>query len=234
MAKMGVETLARDVEQALGDKLVALVLYGSHAREEKGGANANTLLIARAVDDALFAALDPALRAWTRAGHEAPLIFSEREWQQSSDVFAIEYEDIREAYRVLAGRDPWTGITVRREDVRRQLEAELMGKLVRLRQAYAAARDDGRRLTGIVAGSAPGVFTMLRAALRLGGRPVPRPSADMVREAATLVSFPAAALDDVVAHVAGTARLALTARDPRAAAFLDVVARTAAFVDRLT
>jgi hypothetical protein len=234
MAKVGVETLVRDVQQALGDKLVALVLYGSHARHDKGGANVNTLLIARAVDDALFAALEPALRAWTRAGHEPPLIFSEQEWQQSSDVFAIEYEDMREAYRVLAGRDPWTGITVRREDVRRQLEAELMGKLVRLRQAYAAARDDGRRLTGIVTGSAPGVFTMLRAALRLGGRPVPRSPGEMVREAATLVSFPAAALDDVVAHVAGTARLALTARDPRAAAFLDVVARTAAFVDRLT
>ncbi len=232
MAKLGVEALAREVERALGDRLVALLLYGSQARD--GSGNADTLLIARAVDDTLFARLEPVLRAWTRAGHAAPLIFSEQEWRQSGDVFAIEYQDMRDAYRVLAGRDPWAEITVRREDVRRQLEAELMGKVVRLRQAYAAARDDGRRLTEMVAGSAAGLFTMLRAVLRLSGRAAPPSLDQLAREAAALVSFPAAALDDVVAHATGKTRLALAARDPRAAAYLDVVARTAAFVDRLT
>jgi hypothetical protein len=234
MAKVGVETLAREVEAALGDRLVALLLYGSQARDGSGGGDVNTLLIARTVDDALFAALEPALRAWTRAGHDAPLIFSEPEWRQSSDVFAIEYEDMREAYRVLAGRDPWAEISVRRDDVRRQLEAELMGKLVRLRQAYAAARGDGRRLTGMVTGSAAGLFTMLRAVLRVGGRAAPRSLEQLVRDAAALAAFPATALDDVVAHATGKKRLALAARDPRAAAYLDVVARAAAFVDRLT
>src|SRR2546430_13441257 len=44
--------------------------------------------------------------------------------------------DIREAHRLLAGRDPWRGVTVQREHLRRQLEHELMGKLGRLRPAY--------------------------------------------------------------------------------------------------
>src|SRR3989442_10849788 len=75
------------------------------------------------------------MRAWTRAGHTAPLILSEREWRESADAFPIEYEDMRDAHRLLAGRDPWPGIQVDRGQLRRQLEHELMGKLVRLRQA---------------------------------------------------------------------------------------------------
>jgi hypothetical protein len=182
----------------------------------------------------LFATLEPAVRTWTRAGHPAPLIFTEREWRDSADAFAIEYEEIRQAHRLLAGRDPWQGISVRREDLRRQLESELVGKLVRLRQAYAATRSDPKRLTEIVVGSASGFFTMLRSMLRLSGRAVPTDPAEVAREAAALAGFPPTALDDLVAHVRGRARLALVARDPRAAAYLAAVARTAEFVNSLT
>src|SRR5205807_1158775 len=128
------------------------------------------------VDDALFATLAPAMRAWTRAGHPAPLILTEREWRESADAFPIEYEDMRDAHRLLAGRDPWPGIQVDRGQLRRQLEHELMGKLVRLRQAYAALHEDPKQLARVVVGSAGGFFTMLRAVLRLAGRPVPASS----------------------------------------------------------
>src|SRR3989454_11835680 len=127
----------------------------------------NTLLICDAVDEALFARLEPAVREWGRAGHPAPLILTEREWQTSADAFAIEYEDMREGHRLLAGRDPWRGVTVQREHLRRQLEHELMGKLGRLRHAYAALRGDPKQLAQVIVGSAAGFFTMLRATLRL-------------------------------------------------------------------
>src|SRR5207247_6292058 len=147
MATMTLEQFAAAVAAALGDRLVALLLYGSAARgtHVPGRSDVNTLLICDAVDDALFARLDAAVREWGRAGHPAPLILTEREWQTSADAFAIEYEDMREAHRLLAGRDPWRGVTVQREHLRRQLEHELMGKLVRLRQAYAALRGDPKR-----------------------------------------------------------------------------------------
>lgn len=236
MAEGTAQTFARDVEAALGGRLGALLLYGSAARgtHVSRGAGLNTLLVCDVVDEALFGALEPVVRTWTRAGHPAPLIFTEQELQDSSDAFAIEYEEIRQSHRLLAGRDPWPGITVRREDLRRQLEFELMGKLVRLRQAYAASRSDAKRLTEIVVGSASAFFTMLRSMLRLSGRPVPVEADDVVREAAAVAGFPPTALDDLVAHVRGRAQLSLAPRDPRAAAYLATVARTAEFVNGLT
>src|SRR2546427_6939892 len=50
----------------------------------------------------------------------------------TTEIYTLSLHDALPIW-VLAGRDPWRGIVVRRDDVRRQLEHELMGKLVRLR-----------------------------------------------------------------------------------------------------
>src|SRR3989449_9655675 len=103
-----VEQFAAEVARALGARLVALLLYGSWARgtHVPDRSDVNTLLICDTVDDALFATLAPAMRAWTRAGHPAPLILTEREWRESADAFPIEYEDMRGAPPVRAARGP--------------------------------------------------------------------------------------------------------------------------------
>src|SRR5947208_13056179 len=100
-SQLTVAQFAAEVARALGARLVALLLYGSWARgtHVPDRSDVNTLLICDTVDDALFAALAPAMRAWTRAGHPAPLILTEREWRESADAFPIEYEDMRDAHR---------------------------------------------------------------------------------------------------------------------------------------
>src|SRR5881398_69829 len=234
--KLTVDTLGDAVTRALGPRLVALLLYGSAARDTHvpKRSDVNTLLICDAVDGALFDALAPVVRAWTKSGHPAPLILTEREWRESADAFPIEYEDMREAHRLLAGRDPWPGIQVDREQLRRQLEHELMGKLVRLRQAYAALQEDPKQLARVVVGSAGGFFTMLRAVLRFGGRPVPASPAELVRSAAALIGFPAEGLAPLVQHAMGGPMPRLGKGDPLAAAYLGAVARTAEYVNSLT
>src|SRR5438105_13844723 len=169
-SQLTVAQFAAEVARALGARLVALLLYGSWARgtHVPDRSDVNTLLICDTVDDALFAALAPAMRAWTRAGHPAPLILTEREWRESADAFPIEYEDMRDAHRLLAGRDPWSGIQVDRGPLRRQLEHELMGKLVRLRQAYGALWAEPKRLGGVIVGRAPGFVAMLGALAPIG------------------------------------------------------------------
>jgi len=232
---MTVERFAESVAAALGDRLVALLLYGSAARgtHVPGRSDVNTLLICDAVDEALFVRLERAVRDWGRAGHPAPLILTEREWRTSADAFPIEYEDIREAHRVLAGRDPWRGVTVQREHLRGQLEHELMGKLVRLRQAYAALRGDPKQLARVIVGSAAGFFTMLRATLRLAGKTPPVPPDALVREAGALMGFAPERLAALEAHARGVGQLKLAPGDPLPLAYLAAVAHTAEFVNRL-
>jgi hypothetical protein len=203
MTPMTPDQFGAQIAAALGARLISLVVYGSSARggESPAGRSVDTVLIADGVDDRLLAALAPIVGAWVRAGHPPPIVLSDAEWRASADAFAIEYEEIQAAHRVLAGRDPWGDLTVQREDVQRQLEHELVGKLIRLRQGYIATRDDGAQLSALVAASAAGFLTMLRTTLRLAGTRVPASPAEMVLAAAAVVGFPAADLSDVVAHV---------------------------------
>src|SRR3989442_1501879 len=233
MAQLTVEHFADAVATALGGRLVALLLYGSAARgtHVPDRSDVNTLLICDAVDEDLFARLERPVRDWVKAGHPAPLNLTEREWQTSADAFPIEYEDIREAHRLLAGRDPWQGIAVRREQVRRQLEHELMGKLVRLRQAYAALRGDPKQLAQVIVGSAAGFFTMLRATLRLAGKTPPVPPDALVREAGVLMGFAPERLAALESHARGVGRLKLSPGDPLPLAYLAAVARVAELVN---
>ncbi|HEY6090698.1 MAG TPA: hypothetical protein VIV83_01765 [Gemmatimonadales bacterium] len=216
MARMTLDDFASQLRAALGDDLVSLLLYGSAARDPAAGTRepdaANTLLIVRSVARLFDRIAEPA-QAWTKAGHPAPLVMTEQEWRDSVDAFPIEYEDIRATHRVLAGKDPWPGIRVRPEDARRQLEHELMGKLMHLRQAYAAAWGKPKRLAEIVRTTRAGFLTMLRAVLRLADRPVPADEA-LVRDAAVLIGFAETGLAEP-------------------AAYLDAVSRTADYVNRM-
>src|SRR5256885_6682309 len=98
-AKPTVEQFAAEVARALGKRLVALLLYGSWARgtHVPDRSDVNTLLICDTVDDALFATLAPAMRAWTRAGHPAPLILSEREWRGAAGALPLREQEMPHA-----------------------------------------------------------------------------------------------------------------------------------------
>ena len=216
---MKLEAFTEAITQALGARLAALMLYGSAARNSETAARAsmNTLLVVTgdAIDADVFAQLSGPVRSWVASGHPPPIIMTEREWLDASDAFPIEYDDIRAAHRVLAGnRDPWRGITVRAVDVRRQLEQELMGKLVHLRQAYAANWNRPKRLVDVIHETRAGFFTMLRAVLRLAGRTPPAEPDALVREAGGLIGFGADGLTEP-------------------AAYLDAMTRAAEFVNRM-
>jgi hypothetical protein len=218
MARMTADDFATQVTEALGPRLGTLLLYGSAARDRAEQASAmNTLLIVRdghAMDSELFTKLAEPVRNWIAAGHPPPLMMTDQEWRESSDAFPMEYEDIREAHQLLAGREPWSGITVRREDVRRQLEHELMGKLMHLRQAFAAYWNDSKRLADVVRETRSSFLAMLRAALRLAGRTAPSAPDALVRDAAGLIGFSMERLTEP-------------------AVYLDAVTRTAEYVNRL-
>ncbi|HEY3221994.1 MAG TPA: hypothetical protein VGJ80_14785 [Gemmatimonadales bacterium] len=217
MARMTPDDFAAKVAAALGPRLVTLLLYGSAAREQGARSqeqNANTLLLVDSVDAELFTRLATPVRNWMSAKHPPPLLLTDQEWRDSADAFPIEYEDIRAHHRVLAGRDPWRGITVQREHMRRQLEQELIGKLMHLRQAFAAYWNTPKQLAEAVRETQSSFLTMLRAVLRLAGRTPPADAAALVRDAGLLIGF---APDGVT--------------EP--AAYLDAVTRTVDYVNRM-
>src|SRR2546426_6040847 len=107
-SKLTVEQFAAEVARALGERLVALLLYGSWARgtHVPDRSDVNTVLICDAVDESLFEALAPAVRDWTRAGQPAPLILTEREWRGGAGGLSLPKKEKGGPRPVLPRRGP--------------------------------------------------------------------------------------------------------------------------------
>jgi predicted nucleotidyltransferase len=206
------------------------VLYGSAARGDflPGRSNINLLLVMDDASPSRLTALGTAFAAWRRATWESPLVITRAEWERASDVFPIEITDMRAGYRVLRGSDPVAGAVVEPGDLRQALERELRGKLLRLRQGYAAAAGDAQALGLLAAASAPAILVLLRSLLTLAGRPVPQTVEGVVTEAATLLDVPASALASPVAHRGERGWRCSTAEFEQ---YLGAVANAASYVD---
>ena len=227
--------LTRALQDALGGDLVSLMLYGSVARgtQVAGRSDTNILLVLRQASAAALQRAAPALEAWARAGNPPPLIQSEADWRRSADVFPLEVEDIREAHRVLAGRDATTGVTTTRDHQRHELEREARGKLIRLRAEYTVAAHDGALLAELLARATATFLVLFRAALRLTGSAASSEPGALVRAAGAAAGFDPAPFGWALEARRKVPAPALKPRDPIAAGYLAAVERFVEWVDGL-
>jgi predicted nucleotidyltransferase len=218
-------------DAALGAGYSAL-LYGSAARGDYivARSDINLMLVLDDPSPTRLRALGPAFAVWRKAASEPPLLISRAEWARASDVFPIEITDMRAGYRVLRGADPLGGAQVDRANLRQALEGELRGKLLRLRQGYAAAAGDEKALGEFAAASSSTILVLLRSLLTLVGRAVPAAPAALASEAAALVGVPAEALLAPVEHRGARGWRCTTAGFEQ---YMDAVAHAAGYVDQL-
>lgn len=162
-------------DRALGADYSA-VLYGSAARGDyvPGSSDVNLILVVEQLSPVSLRSLGPAFAAWQKSNAEPPLIITRAEWARATDVFPVEIADMRTGYQVLRGADPLAELRLSRADLRQALEREFRGKLLRLRQGYAASAGDSAALGTLARRSAATMLVLLRALLTLLGRTVPR------------------------------------------------------------
>src|SRR5262245_37665442 len=92
------KTMVAKLSDSLGDRLTSVVLYGSAARREHhaGTSDLNLLVVTSDLRAPSLEALGPAFAWWRRQGQPAPRIFSATTLADETDVFPIEFLDIRE------------------------------------------------------------------------------------------------------------------------------------------
>lgn len=165
------------------------VLYGSLARGHfvPERSDINLMLVLPELAHTTLDGFRTGMERWSTAGYPPPLLFTAAEWIRAQDVYQVELADMLVGYRVLRGPDPLATARVRPADLRRQLERELRGKLLRLRQGYALLGDDPAGMGELALRSVPTVLVLLRGLLAMGGAPAAVTPAEVVAgaEAAT-------------------------------------------------
>ena len=151
-----------DLQHIFGERLQAFAAYG-----EADAAPAPSLALVRSITADDLAACAARASAWHRAGCATPLLLTKDEFAGSLDAFPIEYGAILDSHRVLFGGNPFAGLTIRDEDLRRACEVQVKSLLVHLREDYIECRGRPADVAALVADSAPALTQLLRRLARL-------------------------------------------------------------------
>lgn len=214
-----------DLQQIFGDRLHAVIVYGW-----RPNAPVPTVALVEALTFDDLHACTTRVGRWHRAGAATPLLLPRDEFTRSLDAFPVEYGEIIQHHEVIFGRDPFAGLTIAREDLRRACEVQVKSHLLHLREDYVESAGHHGEIAALVRESAPGFEALLRQLSRLDGHPV-EGRADLIDWVTRRAGLDARSVGDVlaVADAGGGAGVDPVKLFP---AYLRTMERLAEFVDR--
>ena len=165
------EEFTKNLETALGDDLVGILVHGSVVRGEyrPGESDVDVIVI---LDKADFAHLDAIGNAMQLARYSArieAMILTESEIAGASDAFPLLYDEIKQRHILLTGRDPFKDVEVHDTHRRLRIEQELREAQIRMRRAVTDAFGAREAIAGAVVRKVTQVRAPLHALLMLKG-----------------------------------------------------------------
>jgi len=207
-----------------GDRLEAVIGYGRDT-----GARAASLVLTRSLTIEDLGACAARAGTWHTQGAATPLMLTRDEFSRSLDAFPIEYGEILDHHRVVFGVDPFAGLAIRSEDLRRACEVQAKSLLVHLRENYIECGARPAAVAALVVESAPAFGAVLRRLARLDHHPAEH-AIDIGAFAAGRPGLPAHVVGDVLALAADAKGAAVDAARLYPD-YLAAVERLARFVD---
>ena len=183
----------QDLQHIFGARLLAMVGYGQHGAEHA----ASLALVQSITSDDLDRCASHA-SSWHRAGCATPLLLTQDEFAGSLDAFPIEYGEIIATHHVIFGANPFAGLTIRPEDLRRACEIQVKSHLVHLRENYIESRGNQSDVRALVAEGAPAFRVILRRLAHLDGSAA-ETDADLSRFASSRPGLDPRVVGDVLA-----------------------------------
>lgn len=160
-----IDTLARDLDETFGARLQSLVAYPGNQAD--GSVHSCAIVDGLAFPD-LVACL-PTTENWHHRGIAVPLMLATGELERTVDIFPLEYASILAEYQVVRGRDPFKGMVIATEDIRRATEGQAKSHLIHLREAFLESHGETTRIARLIASSAAPLRALLTNIARLTG-----------------------------------------------------------------
>ncbi|PIP19145.1 MAG: hypothetical protein COT38_05910 [Candidatus Omnitrophica bacterium CG08_land_8_20_14_0_20_41_16] len=151
------------------DGLISVILYGSAASGEfvDNHSNLNILIVLKDTDPNILKKASKLIRKFPLF---QALFLNPGYIERSTDVFPIEFLDMKENYYILFGLDIIKDIKIDLKNLRFQCEQELKAKMLNLRQLYLKLNGNKSALKTILLKSFTSILHIARNVLRLKGK----------------------------------------------------------------
>ncbi len=167
------ESFVPTLQDLFGDDLKAVILYGSAAKGNyvAGVSDVNILLLTGRTHPEEIMQLGNRAKKQIKK-HKISLQFlTTTEFDNSTDVFPMEYLDIQNSHILIWGNDIVKSLEITRINLRHQIEERLRGSVHALRQALFASQGKSKLLSGVLTEWFGSQAALFRALLRLAEAP---------------------------------------------------------------
>ena len=162
-----IDSLARDLDGIFDGRLESFVVYPGHQAD----GSVHSCALVAGLDFRDLTACLPLTESWHHRGIAVPLMLSSDELRRTVDIFPLEYASILADYAVVRGGDPFKGMVINVEDVRRAVEGLAKSHVIHLREAFLESHGETTRIARLIAASAAPLRALLTQIARLPDAP---------------------------------------------------------------
>jgi len=183
--------ITRQFQGVFGKDLQSMVLYGSGASAAyaPGQSDLNFLVIIAEEGMRNLKRLHDLIGGWQKRRITPPLIMSKAFLANALDVYPIEFLTMQAQHVSVYGDDPLSALTFDRTCMRLQLEREIKGKLLHLRQGYLDSEGQAKKLRNLIKISFVAFLSLFAAILYLKGKSIPSARHALIRDACALTGI---------------------------------------------
>lgn len=183
------DNFIEELKTKLGDNLVSVIAFGSKANVEDAKNNLNLMIVTNTLNAENLYEISKPVQKWVKAKNPIPVIMNKEEWYSSFDVYAIEYSDIKDNYRIIYGEDLVPSIPVNKYFLRLQCESELKSLLLKYKNNFLLNIKSDKEMKKVLDHVIKTLLVIFRAVLRLHDRSVPYRAVDIIEFTADYLSF---------------------------------------------
>lgn len=185
--------LTEDYKKIFGKDLISLILYGSAAGGHyvKGKSDINLLVVLTPESVNKLEESLATVKQWKKSRVAVPWVMTKAFIESSLDCYPIEFLNMKNSHILIYGEDVLAQLNFKPEDLRLQIERELKGKLILLRQSYLETEGNTRQLKQLISRSLTAFVSIFNALLYLKQASVPQKRRDTVKEMAKVFAIDA-------------------------------------------
>ena len=182
------EKFIDNLKNILQERLISVFMYGSKVKysQELVKTDMNVMVIVKNLSGSDIRACSEIVNKWMKAKNPIPAFMDREEWFHSSDVYAMEYADIKAEHRILYGEDLISDLNVDPDNIRFQCEQETKNLLMRFRQFYLENAHSPKRLKDSFVPLAKTCNAIFKAILRVKFTDIPSEKEDIIKKLAEI------------------------------------------------
>ena len=183
------DKFVEELKNTLGENLLSVIAFGSQANVEDAKSNLNLMIVTNELTAENLYDISKPVKKWVKGKNPFPVIMNRDEWYSSFDVYAIEYADIKENYRIIYGEDLIPTISINKYFLRLQCESELKSLLLKYKNNFLMNVKSDREMKKLLNNVIKTLLVIFRSVLRLHDSAVPYRAVDIIEFASNYLSF---------------------------------------------